>query len=47
MYRDPSVLFIAETWIGEARLDRVLSNINFDHKWEVPRVSRGGGLVLF
>ena len=40
-------MFIPETWTNEARLDRILSNINFDHKWGVPRVSRGGGLVLF
>ena len=45
--KDPSVVFIAKTWIDEARLDRILHNINFDHKWEVPRGSRGGDLVLF
>ena len=45
--KDPSVMFIAKTWIDEARLDRILHNINFDHKWEVPRGSRGGDLVLF
>nr|XP_023893774.1 uncharacterized protein LOC112005708 [Quercus suber] len=32
--KDPSVMFLAETWADEARLDRVLHNINFDHKWE-------------
>ena len=45
--KDLSVVFIAETWIDEARLDRILHNINFDHKWEVPRGSRGGDSVLF
>ena len=30
--KDPSVMFIAKTWIDEARLDRILHNINFDHK---------------
>ena len=45
--KDPSVVFIAKTWIDEARLDHILHNINFDHKWEVPRGSRGGDLVLF
>ena len=44
---DPSVVFIAETWADEARLDRTLSKINFDQKWVVPRQNRGGGLVLF
>ena len=45
--KDPSVVFIAKTWIDEARLNRILHNINFDHKWEMPRGSRGGDLVLF
>ena len=45
--KDPSVLFLAETWADKARLDRILHNINFDHKWEVSRGRRGRGLVLF
>ncbi|KAL4605197.1 hypothetical protein ACB092_09G011500 [Castanea dentata] len=45
--KDPSVVFIAETWTDEARLDRTLSYINFYQKWVIPRTSRGGGLVLF
>ena len=45
--KDPSIVFLAETWADEARLDRVLHNINFNHKWEVPRGRRGGGLALF
>ena len=45
--KDPSVMFIAKTWIDEVGLDHILHNINFDHKWEVPRGSRGGDLVLF
>ncbi|XP_050264146.1 uncharacterized protein LOC126708397 [Quercus robur] len=45
--KDPSVVFIAETWTDGARLDRTLSKINFDQKWVVSRVNRGGGLVLF
>ena len=45
--KDPSVVFITETWADEARLDQTLSYINFDQKWVVPRTSRGGGLVLF
>ena len=28
-----SIVFIAETWIDEARLDQILSKINFDQKW--------------
>ena len=45
--KDHSVVFIAETWADEARLERTLSNINFDQKWVVLRTTRGGGLVLF
>ena len=40
-------MFLAETWANEARLERVLHSINFDHKWEVCNERRGGGLVLF
>ena len=45
--KDPSVVFIAKTWIDEARLDRILHNINFDHNWEVSKGSGGGDSVLF
>ena len=40
-------MFLAETWANKAWLDRVLHNINFDHKWKVPSGRRGGRLVLF
>ena len=40
-------MLLAETWIDEVRIDHILHNINFDHKWEVPRSRRGGGLVLY
>ena len=30
--KDPSIVFIAETWTDEVRLDRTLSYINFDQK---------------
>ena len=45
--KDPSVVFIVETWKDEVRLDHTLSKINFDQKWVAPRLNRGGGLVLF
>ena len=45
--KDPSIVFIVETWANEVRLDRTLSKINFDKKCVVPRQNRGGGLVLF
>lgn len=31
--KDPFVMFIAETWRYEARLDRVQRNIDFEHRW--------------
>ena len=45
--KDPSVVFLTETQADEVRLEQVLHNINFDHKWEVCSERRGGGLVLF
>ena len=45
--KDPSIVFLVETWANEARLERVLHNINFHHKWEVCSGRRGGGLALF
>ena len=45
--KDHSIVFIAKILIDEARLDRILHNINFDHKWEVSRASRDGDSVLF
>ena len=44
--QDPSVVFLAETWIDDARLDQVLCNFDFRHKWSVASGTRGGGLVL-
>ena len=45
--KDPSVVFIAETLADDARLDMIQANLGFEHKWVVPRVGHGGGLVLF
>ena len=45
--KDPSVLFIVETWVDEARLITVMRNFGYEHKWIVPREGRGGGLALF
>ena len=45
--KDPSVVFIAETLADDARLDMIQANLGFEHKWVVPRVGYGGGLVLF
>ena len=42
-----SLVFLAETWVDEARLNYVQSRIQFDQKFFVERINRGGGLVLF
>ena len=42
----PAIVFLAETWTDDARLDEVLRNFNFRNKWLVPSGHRGGGLVL-
>lgn len=43
----PFIVFIVETWTYEARLNLVQRNIDFDHKWVVPKEGRGGDLVHF
>ena len=45
--KDPSVLFIAETWADEARLKEIKRKIEFDNLFIVERNNRGGGLALF
>ena len=45
--KDPTVVFLAETLTYNARLEVIQRSIGFDHRWVVPRVGRGGGLVLY
>ena len=45
--KDPSVMFIAETWADEDRLKSIKHRLQFNHMFMVPRIHRGGGLVLF
>ena len=45
--KDPSVVFIAETWTDEARLILVQDKIKFKHKFAAPRRNKTGGMVLF
>ena len=45
--KDPSIVFIAETWADEARLKDVKKKIQFENMFVVLREARGGGLVLF
>ena len=43
----PAVVFLTETLTDEARLEYVKNRIQFDKKFVVERINRGGGLVLF
>ena len=45
--KDPAMVFLAETLTNNARLEFIQRSIGFDHRWVVPRVGRGGGLVLY
>ena len=45
--KDPSVMFLAETWSDEARLKDIKRKLEFDQVFIVPRENRGGGLALF
>ena len=45
--KDPSVVFIAETWTDRARLERVQNKIQFKNMFESPRRDKVGGLALF
>ena len=45
--KDPSVVFIAETWTNEARLILVQDKIKFKHTFVAPIRNKAGGLVIF
>ena len=45
--QDPSVLFLAETWVGEARLISLCSELGFDNYWVTSQANRLGCLALF
>ena len=46
--KDPSIVFLAETWADEVRLKEVQRNIKFDNLFYVERNPRGGGgLALY
>ena len=45
--KDPSVVFIAETWTDKARLERVQRKIQFKNMFESPSRDKEGGLALF
>ena len=41
------MVFLAETWLDEARLAGIHDSLHFGHYHGVSRVFRDGGLVLF
>ena len=45
--KDPSAVFIAETWADEARLKDIQRQIEFENLFFVERNNRGGGLALY
>ena len=45
--KDPSVMFLAETWSDEARLKDIKQKLEFDQVFVVPKENRVGGLALF
>ena len=44
--QDPAIVFIAETWLVEARLKVLLKNLKFRNMHVVSEETQGGGLVL-
>ena len=44
--KDPSIMFLVETWTDDARQDQVLRNFDFRNTWSVSSCNRGNGLVL-
>ena len=45
--QDPTVVFLAETWLVEARLAGIRDSLQFGHYYGVSKVNHGGGLALF
>jgi len=40
-------LFLAKTWLEEARLGSICDSLQFGHYFGVSRITRGGGLAIF
>ena len=45
--QDPSVMFLAETWLDETRLFVIRDTLKFGHHHEVSKITHGCGLALF
>ena len=45
--QDLSVVFLAETWLDEARLGPIRDSLQLGHHHGVSKITHGGGLALF
>ena len=45
--QDPTVVFLAKTWLDDTRLSGIRDSLRFGHYHGVSRLTRGGGLVMF
>lgn len=45
--QDPSVVYLAETWLDKTRLEDIWIRLNFGGMIEVGREIRGGGIAIF
>ena len=45
--QDPTVVFLAETWLVDSRLAGLHDSLRFGHHHGVFSLTRGGGLVMF
>jgi hypothetical protein len=45
--KDPSILFLSETWMDEDRLEILRCCFHFSNKFVVKKINKRGGLVLF
>ena len=44
--KDPSIVFLAETWTNKARLEQVKRRIQFKNLFVVPRCNKAGWLAI-
>jgi hypothetical protein len=45
--KDPSALFLIETWVDDPQLELLRIQLHFSNKLVVPRRNKRGGLALF
>ena len=45
--KDPSVVFLAETWMGEVRLILIQDRLKFKQRFIAPRRNKSRGLVMY